>query len=183
MNRLTLIFFLASLIAGAVSHAAEDEEHAGHHPGADQNQVAPEPEDKAAGMKMEKKQEAMHEKMKKMQEQMDKIRSSRDPQERQKLMKEHMQSMREGMKMMKDTGVGMKMGTEGKKKGAAEHEHAQDGAASQGGDEMAMMEGMKGGGMMMKKHKMMEARMDLLQKMMEQMLEHESAEQEIERGR
>jgi hypothetical protein len=73
----------------------------------------------------------------------------------------------------------------GKKKGSstgvAEHEHGQDGAVAQGGDQkadcMKMMEGMMGGGMMKSKHKMMEDRMDMMQMMMEQMMEHEAAEE------
>ena len=35
----------------------------------------------------------------------------------------------------------------------------------------------------MKKHKSVEARMDMMQKMMAQMMEHEGAEQELKRGR
>jgi hypothetical protein len=38
------------------------------------------------------------------------------------------------------------------------------------------------GGMMMKKHKKMEDRMDMMQMMMEQMIEHEKAEQDMELG-
>jgi hypothetical protein len=181
MNRFTLSIFLVSLLAVPVAQAADEEDHAAHHPGADQSEAAPAPDDKAAGMKMEK----MQEQMKKMQEQMEKIHSAKDPQQHQKLMKEHMQSMREGMKMMKGMGGGMKMEMMGGKKkgpatGAAEHEHAQDAAGAQGGDQMAdcmkMMDGMMGGGKMMKKHKMMEDRIDMMQMMMEQMMEHEEAE-------
>jgi len=183
MNRFALTIFLASLIAVPVAQAADEEDHTAHHPGADQSKAAPEQDDGAAGTKMEKMQEQMN----KMHEQMEKIHSAKDPQERQKLMKEHMQSMREGMKMMKGMGAGMKMGMMGGKKkgpatGAADPEHGQDGAGAKGGDEMAdcmkMMEGMKGGGMMMmKKHKLMEDRMDMMQQMMEQMMEHEEAEE------
>jgi hypothetical protein len=191
MNRFTLTIFLACLLAMPLAQAADEEDHAAHHPGADQGQAAPAPDDKAAGMKMEK----MQEQMKTMQDQMEKIHSAKDPQERQKLMREHMQSMREGMKMMKGMGGDMKMGMMGGKKkgaatGAAEPEHGQDGAGqamAQGGDQMSdcmkMMEGMMGGGMMMKKRKMMEDRIDMMQQMMEQMMEHESAEQEMERDR
>ena len=42
--------------------------------------------------------------------------------------------------------------------------------------------GMPMGKMMMKRHKMMEDRMDMMQMMLEQMMEHESAEQKMERG-
>jgi hypothetical protein len=106
MNRFALSIFLASLLAVPVAQAADEEDHAAHHPGADQGQATTAQDDKAAGMKMEK----MQEQMKKMHEQMEKIHSAKDPAERQKLMQEHMQSMQEGMKMMGRMGGGMKGG-------------------------------------------------------------------------
>ena len=118
-------------------------------------------------MKMDK----MQEKMKTMQEQMGKIHSAKDPQERQKLMKEHMQSMQEGMKMMGGMGAGMKGGDM-----MAKTKKDQAESMTDAGDGMEMC-------MMMKKHKSVEARLDMMQKMMEQMMEHEGAEQEMERGR
>jgi hypothetical protein len=39
------------------------------------------------------------------------------------------------------------------------------------------------GSMMMKCHRMMQARMDMMQEMMGQLLEHEEAEQELEHGK
>ena len=162
MNKFTLSVFLASLLAVPLAQAADEEDHAAHHPGADQSQAVPAQDDKAAGMKMEK----MQEKMKKMHEQMSKIQSTSDPKARQKLMEEHMQSMRESMKMMRGMGGGM---MDKKKKG-----------------EPMTEDGEKTGGMqmgMMKHHKMMEDRMDMMQMMMEQMMEHEEAEQKMERGR
>jgi len=164
MNKFTLSIFLASLLAVPVAQAADEEDHAAHHPGAEQSQAAPAQDDKTAGMKMEK----MQDKMKKMREQMEKIHAAKDPVERQKLMKEHMQSMQEGMKMMGGMGAGMMGKT---KKG----EPMMEGGADAAGMPMGMM--------MMKHHKMMEDRMDMMQQMMEQMMEHESAEQEMERGR
>ena len=168
MNKFKLSIFLASLLAAPLAQAAEEEDHAAHHPGADQSQAAPTPDDKAAGMKMEK----MQEKMNKMHEQMEKIHSAKDPQERQKLMKEHMQSMQEGMKMMGGMGLGMKGGDM-----MAKARTDQADSMTDAGDGMGMCM------MMMKKHKSVEARMDMMQKMMEQMMEHEGAEQEMERGR
>ena len=168
MNSFTLSIFLASLLAVPVVQAADEEDHAAHHPGADQSQAAPAQDDKAAGMKMDK----MQEKMKKMQEQMGKIRSTKNPQERQKLMQEHMQSMHEGMKMMGRMGAGMKgddMIAKARKDQAESMTDAGDGMG------MCMM--------MMKNQKSAESRMDMMQQMMEQMMEHENAEQEMEHGR
>jgi len=150
MKTYALAALLACTLAVPLSHAAEEEDHAGHHPGtdaADEASAAP-------------KKDKMHAKMKKMQEQMEKIRASKDPEERQKLMQEHMESMREGMKAMRGMGR--------KPKGECPDEG--DGEAAE-----------KGG--MMKKHKLVEDRLDAMQKMMEQMLEHEAAEQDMEHGK
>jgi len=154
MKTYALAALLACTLAVPLSHAAEEEDHAGHHPGtdaADEASAAP-------------KKDKMHAKMKKMQEQMEKIHESKDPEERQKLMQEHMESMREGMKAMRGMGR--------KPKGECPDEG--DGEAAEKG-------GMMGG--MMKKHKLVEDRLDAMQKMIEQMLEHEAAEQEMEHGK
>lgn len=166
MNRFTFTIFLACLFAVPLVQAADEEDHAAHHPGADQSQATPAQDDKAA-MKMDK----MQEKMKTMQEQMGKIHAAKDPQERKKLMKEHMQSMQEGMKMMGGMGAGMRGGDMMAKARKDQAESMTD-----VGDGMEMC-------MMMKKHKSVEARLDIMQMMMEQMMEHESAEQQMERGR
>ena len=102
----------------------------------------------AMSMEMNKQMPQMQENMKKMQQQMEKIRATSDPKERQKLMQEHMQSMQENMKAMHGMGGPMMMAD--KKGGMAE-------------------------GDMMKRHEMMEKRMDMMQMMMEQMMQHNQA--------
>ena len=82
-----------------------------------------------------------------------------------------MQSMKEGMKMMGGMGAGMRGGDMMAKARKDQAESMTD-----VGDGMEMC-------MMMKKHKSVEARLDIMQMMMEQMMEHESAEQQMERGR
>jgi len=180
MNRLTLSIFLASLLAVPMAQAADEEDHAAHHPGTDQSQATAAPDDKAAGTKTQK----MHKRMKNMQDLMEKLHSTSDPQEREKLMKEHMESMREGMKMM--ASMMDKGGMMGKKKprddaGAGKENYQNGDIASSGnppeggqGGEMMM------GGMMMKMHKKMQERMDAMQKMMEQIIEHEAMEHELD---
>ena len=74
MKKFTLSVILTSVLALPVAQAADEEDHAAHHPGAEQNQAAPAQDDQAAAMKMEK----MQEKMKKMREQMSKIQSTSD---------------------------------------------------------------------------------------------------------
>jgi len=170
MNKLKLSIFLASVLAIPIAQAADEDDHSAHHPDADQQQAAPAPDDKAAGMAMGK----MRENMKKIQEQMQKINATTDPAERRKLMKEHMQSMQEGMKMMGRMGGGMK---DGDMMAKAKKDQGGSMMDDSGGDKGGMM-----GGMMMKKHKKMEDRMDMMQMMMEQMIEHEKAEQDMELG-
>ena len=160
MKTFTMAALLACLLAVPVVRAADDEDHAGHHPDASAN------DDKAAAPRPDR----MQERMKKMQEQMQKIHATRDPKERQKLMEEHMESMRKGMKMMH--------GMDRKPKGERPPQDGGEKGAENSGEIGEMM-----GGMMMKKHTMMEDRLDAMQKMMEQMLEHEAAEQEMERGK
>lgn len=163
MNKFMLSLLLTAMLALPIAQAADEEDHSAHHPGAEEGQTAATPDNMAGEMKMEK----MQEKMKTMREQMEKIQATADPQERQKLMEEHMQSMREGMKTMR--GMGGKMGS--KKDGPM----TDDGAKEKDGKPMGMM--------MMKRHKMMEDRMEMMEMMMEQMMEHENAERMMERGR
>jgi hypothetical protein len=112
----------------------------------------------AMSMDMDKQMPQMQENMKKMQQQMEKIQATSDPAKRQKLLQEHMQAMQENMKAMHSMGGTMMM------------------SGSQHG---AMMLGGKEGGMasseMMKRNEMMEKRMDMMQMMMEQMIQHDLA--------
>ena len=112
----------------------------------------------AMSMDMDKQMSQMQQNMKKMQQQMEKLRATTDPKERQKLMQEHMQTMQENMKAMRGMGGPMMMGS-----------------GQRGG---MMMEGKKGSmteGDMMKRHEMMEKRMDMMHMMMEQMMQHDQA--------
>jgi len=103
----------------------------------------------ATSMDMDKQMSQMQQNMKTMQVQMEKLRTTTDPNERQKLMQEHMQSMQENMKTMRNMGGPMMMAM-GRQKDMA-------------------------GGEMMQHQAMMEKRMDMMQMMMEQMLQHDQA--------
>ena len=113
----------------------------------------------AMSMDMDKQMSQMQENMKKMQGQMDRIRKTTDPKERQKLMQEHMQSMQEGMNMMRGMGGPMMMGMMGGKPGAT-------GPGMMGGDPKQQQE-------------MLGRRMDMMQMMMEQMMQHDHAMQQL----
>jgi len=100
----------------------------------------------AMSMEMDKRMPQMQENMKNMQHQMEKLRATTDPKERKKLMQEHMQAMQANMEMMRSMSGPMMMG--GKKEGMTDAD-------------------------MMKRHEMMEKRMDMMQMMMEQMMQHD----------
>lgn len=167
MNNFTSSILLAAMLALPIAQAADEEDHSAHHPGAEEGQPAASPD----SMPGEKKMEKMRAQMKKMHEQMEKIHAARDPQERQKLMEEHMQSMREGMETMRGMGGGRMGMMDSKKDGPM----MEDGDKEKGGKPMSMM--------MMKRHKMMEDRLEMMEMMMEQMMEHENAERMMDRGR
>jgi hypothetical protein len=91
---------------------------------------------------------AMMGNMEKMQRQMDQIQATTDSKERQKLMQEHMRTMQENMKAMRGMDAPM----------------------------MSNHKGMAGGDMMTH-YKMMSTRMDMMQMMMEQMMQHQNAQE------
>ena len=111
----------------------------------------------AMSMSMDKQMPQMQENLKKMQQQMEQLQATTDPTERQKLMQEHMQTMQENMKTMRGMGGPMMMAS-GQSGGMAKdgHKHA-------------------AGGDMTQHHAMMEKRMDMMQMMMEQMMQHDQA--------
>jgi len=123
----------------------------------------------------------------KMREIMERLHSTTDSKEREALMKEHLEALRESLKFMRAMkgkgGIDMKGGGKKDEGGAekADHQHGDDTAGAGAGK---MEKGGKGGGMMMggmmKMHKKMEDRMDALQTILEQLVEHEAMERELE---
>jgi Mg2+ and Co2+ transporter CorA len=172
MNRLTLLVLLTPLLAVPLAQAADEEDHSAHHPAVEKGDAASASEDKGMGKNRDK--------MKKMQELMSKIHSTDDPKERARLLNEHMQAMRESMKTMNAMmNKGDVMGGKKKKESVSgekdDHQHEDDArtAKPSEGGEMMM-------GGMMKMHKDMEQRMERLEKMLEQVIEHEAVEREME---
>jgi len=99
--------------------------------------------------------DAMHGHMAEMQKTMEKIHHTKDSKEHQKLMQQHMQEMHKGMGMMSG---GMMKKMPGKMKEPM--------AMMDADDEIADLNTMQ------KRHKMTEQRMDAMQGMMGQMMEH-----------
>jgi len=104
----------------------------------------------------------MQKHMETMMQQMDAIHKTDDPEKRDKLLQEHGKSMQEGMQMMRGMGGGMMKGMMGEGGG---------GMMGKGGSGM-----MKGGDKAMCQ-RTMEQRMDMMQMMMDQMMQHRQAEE------
>jgi len=104
--------------------------------------------------------------MKKMQDLMARMQKITDPAERRKLMDEHTKAMQEGMQMMRGMGGGM---MQGMKMG----EMMEGGMTSKAPKDGAGKPGMGRGAPM--SPEMMERRMDMMQMMMEQMMQHQKA--------
>ena len=104
---------------------------------------------------MDKTYGAMQERYKKMQEQMEKVRQAKDPKERQKLLQEHWQTMHDGMGMMGGMGMGPRGGGMGMGYGPR-------GCPAGATPEATAC-----------RQNMMERRMDMMQMMMDQMMEHQ----------
>jgi hypothetical protein len=121
-----------------------------------------------SGKDMEEQMQKMQEHMKEMQAQMEKIRQTTDPKERQRLMQEHMQGMGEQMQMMQGMGGCMMMRG---MMGGRQQSTATPG--KKGGMDCPMMKGGDPG----RGQEMMEQRMDMMQMMMEQMLQHQEEAQ------
>jgi len=107
--------------------------------------------------------------MKKMQDQMTKIRETSDPAERQKLMQEHFQSMQEAMQALRGNMGGMGCCCQQCPQAAcAKKPNCKGGKCARGKGSLP-----QGGAMGSNPAGMMEQRMDMMQMMMENMMEHQ----------
>jgi len=103
------------------------------------------PTQPAMNMDMDTQMPQMLENMKKMQTQMEEIRKTTDSKERRKLLQDHMQNMQKGMNLMQGVGGPTMMRMLGDKPGTSDPKQQQE---------------------------MMAWRMDMMQMMMEQMMQH-----------
>jgi hypothetical protein len=179
MNRSQpLVLLIGLTLACGTVIAQTKEEHEAHHPEAKATAPAASDTDTRAegeGMGMMK---SMQQNMQKMHELMERIHNTNDPQEKAKLLKEHMHAMLDQMKSMGGSGGGMMTAMMENGTGQGTKKDAPSKAMMMCGDK----KGMKSGEMMMQCHRMMHARLGMLQEMMGQILEHEEAEQQLERG-
>ena len=169
MKKLHVIALATGMILMApIAFAQTKEEHESHHPDAAIT-APPAAQQESKGSAGMEGMQSMQKNMKTMHELMEKIHSSNDPAEKEQLLKQHMQAMRDQMKGMQGKGGMMGMMDGGMGEGAKKQTNA-----------MSMMcggkKGTKSGDMMMKCHRMMQARMDMMIGMMDQMMKHEDAE-------
>jgi len=134
----------------------------------------------AADADMDKYYAAMQERYKKMQEQMERLRKTTDPKERQKIWEEHWLTMHEGMNMMMGRGgmgPGMMMGGMGPGAGMGPRGGMGAGMGPRGGMGPGAACGALGAQatpeQMAYCQRRLEQRMDMMQMMMDQMLEHQ----------
>ena len=179
-----LACFLTALLLAAPVLAADDaDEHAGHHPAA--------AAEDGSGQRDHKVGSATHlqKNMQTMQDLMAKIRETTDVAEKKRLLGVHMLAMQEQIKTIRAVYAragGHEHGDAGKADGAKDKgegargtrgRRAKGGEGKQGG--MMGERGMMGGGMMKKMHKQMEQRMDALEQLLQQFIEHEAAEEDV----
>jgi hypothetical protein len=159
VKKLLLTSSVVALLLGTniVFSQAPADEHAGHHPPGDTTPATP-PESRPstqavgpAGMPQ------MQDKMKTMQELMLKVRASKDPAERQQLLQQHSKAMQDQMGMMRGMG----------------------GQGGMMGGGMRMGGGMQGGtSPPANAQQTMQAHMEMMQMMMDQMQQHLEAQQD-----
>jgi hypothetical protein len=170
MLKLLLTLLAALIVAVSGARAQQDQPGEEKHPG-HETSGAPSP-----GMKQHSPAEHLRANMKAMQDVMARLRDTVDPAERKRLLRVHMLAMQEQIHTMRPAG-------------SAAHDHGEAGAAKDGGaegkggdsakGEGVMGEMMKGGmmkGGMMKMHQKVEERFDALEGLLEQLIEHEAAE-------
>ncbi len=156
---LALVLACAAPVAFGQMQEDQDDDHAAHH-SAEPSTEAPamaEHDHGAAGV------DARQDNMKHIESLMKDIQQTTDPERKRTLLGEHLAAMLDQMTLIRSQGGGMK---------AAMTAHE-----TKKGD---MMGGMMKGGGMMQMHKKIEQRVDLLERLLQQTLEREAAEESLD---
>ena len=149
--------------------AEEDEDHSSHHPEGQENISGAERQGEGS----------VHARMKHIEMLMEQIRSSSDATRRGRLLAEHLNAMRDQMKALRKLSAGMKMVMKkGEPRRDTDEDEEDEHAAHKSGDDgkgggMKKKMMMEGGGMM-GMHKKMEQRVEMLERMLQQLIEHEA---------
>jgi hypothetical protein len=160
----------------AVHYAAAQDEHADHHPEGEAQPVAAQVEEHDHGATGSGSLEAG---MKRIETLMAEIRATDNPAHQRQLLAGHLSALQEQMKLLRSQRASTMAMMKGGEKpfGQADSSHAGhgDGAdAKKGG-------GMMGGkGRMMGMHKKMESRVEMLERLIEQLIEREAVLQPVD---
>jgi len=151
---------LACTSPAALAQATSEEDHSAHHPaaGTPAEAAAPAEHDHSAG-----KRDPAQDNMKRIEGLMKEIQESADPDRKRALLGEHLQALLAQMKLVRGQNDGAKT--------------AMKPIEKKDGD---MMGGMMKGGGMMKMHKKMEQRIDMLERLLQQTLEREAVEESLD---
>ncbi len=142
---------------------SEEQDRSAHHPAQSAKPgAATLSHDHGAG-----KASPVEENMKKIEALMQQVQQTTDPAQKRELLSQHLEAMREQMRPIRSQHPDIKM-------------RMKEGSKREGGMMRGMMKegGKMGGGMMM--HKKVEQRLEILERMLQQMIEHEAAEVSIE---
>ena len=164
MRIATALLFLAASCAMSMSFAqSEDQDHSAHHP-----VPAKEPAAAAEHEHGVSNADLLQENMKKVEALMRQLQMESDPARKRALLSQHLQALREQMRLIlaERKPTKMSMNEEGKKDDAAKEGPAKEGMMRKGG--------MMGGGMMM--HQKVEQRLDMLERLLQQVIEREAVE-------
>jgi hypothetical protein len=165
MKSFPMIIALGLTLASPMVFAQDaQEDHSAHHPPGAAVSDAPQPPPQDPG---DAKPGPVQENMKKIEGLMQQMQQATDPAQKRDLLSQHLQALREQMRLIRSQHTAMKMSM-------------QEGGKKDAGMMGGMMKdgGMMGGGMMM--HKKVEQRLDMLERMMQQMIEREAVEAEVE---
>jgi hypothetical protein len=170
MRTSTLILLSGLALAAPLALAQEEVDHS-THAGPAAEEAAPAPEEQGGGHDHgTAKPSPARENMQKTEGLMAQIAQSADPAEKRELLRAHLQALREQMKLLRSERAGMKM--------AAKSDGNKDAGGMMGG--MMKDGGMMKGGGMMGMHKKMVDRVDMLERVLQQLIEHEAVEAELE---
>jgi hypothetical protein len=170
---LTISAVSIALAASAAMAQTPADEHAGHHPGA---ATSPAPSAQVPQGTEPMSTQQLQESMKPMQELMAKIQATKDPAERKRLLQQHSKAMQDQMQKMHQRGdrsampkMEMNMGG---MHGSATAPPDSDPGSSMGSPMMTQM---------MRSHEAMQRRMDMMEMMMGQMMQHQHASESTNR--
>ena len=140
----------------------EDEDHSAHHPPA---VAAPDANAPAAQDRGGAKASPLQDNMKKIEALMQQVREASDPAQKRELLGQHLAALREQMRLIRAQRSDMKMSMK------------EDGKKDTMGGMMKEGGMMRGGMMMM--HKKVEQRLEMLERLLEQIIEREAAEESV----